>query len=138
MVTLIEDVARLTGLAGRLAIIERAKDTGTPNHALVERIEIEREILDAATDLLSVLGAFQDEDAATLAVIAERFAMSCPEGKGCPTCAAERDVINPRCPKCGSMWVQGADEYHPTDVCLTCGIHLEYRSGQYHVKEPRP
>ena len=92
--TLIETVARLKVLAGRrLAIIERAKDTGTPNHALVERIEIEREILDAATDLLSVLGAFQDEDAATLAVIAERFAMSCPEGRECPTCAAERDVI---------------------------------------------
>ena len=93
MVTLIEDVARLTGLAGRLAIIERANDTGTPNHAILERIKIERELLDTAPVLLGVVGAFKDGDAATLAVIAERFAMSCPEGRECPTCAAERDVI---------------------------------------------
>jgi hypothetical protein len=56
--------------------------------------ELITELRNTAPALLEVLGAFQDGDAATLAVIAERFAMSCPEGRGCTTCAAERDVIN--------------------------------------------
>jgi len=38
--SLIEDVAKLKELAGRRLAIERAKDT--PNHAVLERIEIER------------------------------------------------------------------------------------------------
>ena len=65
--TLIEDVARLKELAGRrLAIIERANHTGTPNHAVLERIKIERELLDTAPVLLGVLGAFQEGDAEIL------------------------------------------------------------------------
>jgi hypothetical protein len=68
--TLIETVARLKVLAGRrLAIIERAKDNGTPNHALLERIKIEREMLDTAPALLDALGAFQEGDAEKLADI---------------------------------------------------------------------
>jgi hypothetical protein len=56
--------------------------------------ELITELRNTAPALLEILGAFQEGDAATLAVIAERFAMSCPDGMGCPTCAAERDVIN--------------------------------------------
>lgn len=63
MSSLIETVARLKELEGRrLAIIERAKDTSNPNHALLERIEIEQEMLDAFPKLRDVLGAFQDGD----------------------------------------------------------------------------
>jgi hypothetical protein len=68
--SLIEDVARLKELAGRrLAIIERANDTGTPNHAILERIEIEQEMLDTGPALLEVLGAFQDGDAERLGFV---------------------------------------------------------------------
>jgi hypothetical protein len=62
--TLIEGVARLKELAGRRLAIERAKDT--PNHAVLERIEIERELLDTAPVLLEVVGAFQENDAEVL------------------------------------------------------------------------
>jgi hypothetical protein len=67
--SLIEDVAKLKELAGRrLAIIERANDTGTPNHAVLERIEIERELLDTAPVLLEVLN-FREGDCMALGFV---------------------------------------------------------------------
>jgi hypothetical protein len=62
------------------------------NNSAVE-ITLTVELRNAFPKIRDVLEAFQEGDAATLAVIAERFAMSCPEGRECPTCAAERDVI---------------------------------------------
>lgn len=32
--------------------------------------------------------------------------------------------MNPRCPKCGSIWVAD-NEDHPQSVCLTCGTYLK-------------
>ena len=91
--TLIETVARLKELEGRrLAIIERAKDTGTPNHALMERIEIEQEMLDTFPKIRDVLEAFQTGDRLALG-----FAVSGeydPIGCNCEDCQETTRVLN--------------------------------------------
>lgn len=61
---LIDEVARLNGMAGRRrAIITRQKDPRFQNHALIEKIEIDIEVLHAAPALLDVLGEIRAGDA---------------------------------------------------------------------------
>jgi hypothetical protein len=60
--SLISEVARLKALAGRRqAIIDRQREL--PNHTLLERLEIERELLNAAPALLGALGMIRAGDA---------------------------------------------------------------------------
>ncbi|MCK9568694.1 hypothetical protein M0R72_07125 [Candidatus Pacearchaeota archaeon] len=60
---MIAEVARLKELEGRLAAIKaRQRDTGKPNHALLERLDIERCLANALPAILDVLGGFQPGD----------------------------------------------------------------------------
>ena len=62
-----DEVARLNNLLGRReAIIEREKDTRAVNHGIVERMEIDQDIRNAAPWLLEVVGCFQRGDATLL------------------------------------------------------------------------
>ena len=62
MTNLITKVAELRELAGRRqAIIYRQKES--VNHALLERLEIESDLLNATPELLAVLGKVQAGDA---------------------------------------------------------------------------
>lgn len=68
----IAEVARLKELVGRRnAIIEREGDPRTPNYAILERMEIERDMMGAAPWLLAVAGQFQAGHAAALIEIAD-------------------------------------------------------------------
>ena len=70
MTNFIAKVAELRELAGRRqAIIDRQKETARPNHALLERLEIERDMVNAAPGLLAALGKVQAGDAKILAEI---------------------------------------------------------------------
>lgn len=61
---LIDRVEKLQKLEGRLqAIRERQNDPRSPNHAILEQIEIERKLLDAAPKLLSILSEIRAGDA---------------------------------------------------------------------------
>lgn len=72
MTNLIAKVAELRELAGRRqAIIDRQKES--VNHALLERLEIESDLLNAAPRLLAALGKVQAGDAHTLDIIATFF-----------------------------------------------------------------
>ncbi|MCK9568457.1 hypothetical protein M0R72_05915 [Candidatus Pacearchaeota archaeon] len=48
----------------RQAIIIRRKETGTPNHGLLEQLDIERDIINAAPEMSSILSEIRagDED----------------------------------------------------------------------------
>ena len=62
-----EEAARLKNLLGRReAIVDREKDTRTVNHGIVERMEIDQDIRNAAPWLLEVAGCFQKGDATLL------------------------------------------------------------------------
>lgn len=61
---LIDRIKELKALEGRLqAIYGRQKDPRTPNHAILERIEIERKLLDVTPMLLDVLNEIRPGDA---------------------------------------------------------------------------
>jgi hypothetical protein len=61
---LIDEVARLKELTGRRqAILVRQHDTRTPNYALIERLDIERDLLNAISALLDALGEVRAGDA---------------------------------------------------------------------------
>jgi len=63
-VTRFDDVARLRELVGRrAAIIERERDPRSPNYGILERIEIENDIRNAAPWLLEAAACFQPGDA---------------------------------------------------------------------------
>ena len=63
-----DEVARLNNLLGRRdAIVDREKDTRTINHGIVERMEIDQDIRNAARWLLEVAGCFQPGDANEIA-----------------------------------------------------------------------
>ena len=63
-----DEVARLNNLLGRReAIVDREKDTRTINHGIVERMEIDQDIRNAAPWLLEVAGCFQPGDANEIA-----------------------------------------------------------------------
>lgn len=67
--SLIATVANLRKLEGRRqAIIARQKETGHPNHALLERLDIEREMRNAGPKLLAALD-FQSGDADAISEI---------------------------------------------------------------------
>jgi hypothetical protein len=58
-----DEVAQLKALPGRReAIIKREQDPRSPNYCILERIEIERDLLEAAPWLLEVAGCFQPGD----------------------------------------------------------------------------
>jgi len=60
---LIDRVSELKKLEGRLeAIKARQNETRSPNHALLERLEIERDILNAVPDMRSILGEIRRGD----------------------------------------------------------------------------
>lgn len=57
------EATRLKNLLGRReAIIKREQDPRSPNYCILERIEIERDFLEAAPWLLEVAGCFQPGD----------------------------------------------------------------------------
>lgn len=59
-----DEVARLNNLLGRReAIVDREKDTRTINHGIVERMEIDQDIRNAARWLTEVARCFQKGDA---------------------------------------------------------------------------
>lgn len=77
--TRIEDVARLKELVGRRnAIIEREGDPRTPNYAILERMEIERDMRGATPWLLAVAGQFRAGDSEIL-----RYIMASLPGMDC-------------------------------------------------------
>ncbi len=58
-----DEISRLKNLLGRReAIVDREKDTRTVNHGIVERMEIDQDIRNAAPWLLEVAGCFQPGD----------------------------------------------------------------------------
>lgn len=62
-----DEATRLKNLLGRReAIVNREKDTRTVNHGIVERMEIDQDIRNAAPWLLEVAGCFQKGDATLL------------------------------------------------------------------------
>ena len=62
-----DEVAQLKALLGRReAIIKREQDPRSPNYCILGRIEIERDLLEAAPLLLEVAGCFQPGYAARL------------------------------------------------------------------------
>ena len=57
------EATRLKNLLGRReAIIKREQDPRSPNYCILEQIEIERDLLEAAPWLLEVAGCFQPGD----------------------------------------------------------------------------
>lgn len=63
-----DEVAQLKALSGRRkAIIKREQDPRSPNYCILERIEIERDLLEAAPWLLEIAGCFQPGDANKIA-----------------------------------------------------------------------
>ena len=63
-----DEVARLNNLLGRReAIVDREKDTRTINHGIVERMEIDQDIRNAARWLTEVARCFQRGDADEIA-----------------------------------------------------------------------
>lgn len=63
--SLIEKLAELRELEGRLqAIYERQKDPRSPNYAILERIKIERKLLDTTQEMIDILSEIRpgDED----------------------------------------------------------------------------
>ena len=63
-----DEVAQLKALPGRReAIIKREQDPRSPNYCILERIEIERDLLEATPWLLEVAGCFQPGDANEIA-----------------------------------------------------------------------
>jgi len=92
----IAEVARLKELVGRRnAIIEREGDPRTPNYAILERMEIERDMMGAAPWLLAVAGQFQAEDAEIIDRLIREF--GCPgeeDGQGmCTKCIKDLDCL---------------------------------------------
>ena len=70
--TRFDEVARLRELVGRrAAIIERERDPRSPNYGILERIEIENDIRNAAPWLLEVAACFRPGDAERIARIAK-------------------------------------------------------------------
>jgi len=58
-----DEATRLKNLLGRReAIIKREQDPRSPNYCILERIEIERDLLEATPWLLEVAGCFQPGD----------------------------------------------------------------------------
>jgi len=73
--TRFDEVARLRELVGRrAAIIERER--GSPNYGILERIEIENDIRNAAPWLLEVAACFQPGDAPKIAGLVGWFKSS--------------------------------------------------------------
>lgn len=71
-----DEVARLNNLLGRReAIVDREKDTRTINHGIVERMEIDQDIRNAARWLTEVAGCFQKGDAHELDVMSTFFSI---------------------------------------------------------------
>jgi len=63
-----DEAAQLKALTGRRdAIIEREQNPCSPNYAILERIEIERDLLEAARWLTEVARCFQRGDADEIA-----------------------------------------------------------------------
>ena len=63
-----DEVAQLKALSGRRkAIIKREQDPRSPNYCILERIEIEHDLLEATPWLLEVAGCFQPGDANEIA-----------------------------------------------------------------------
>ena len=63
-----DEAAQLKVLTGRRdAIIEREQDPRSPNYAILERIKIERDLLEAAHWLTEVARCFQKGDADEIA-----------------------------------------------------------------------
>lgn len=72
MTNLIAKVSELRELEGRRqAIIDRQKES--VNHALLERLEIESDLLNAAPELLAALGKVQAGDADEIAWIIKNY-----------------------------------------------------------------
>ena len=58
-----DEATRLKNLLGRReAIIKREQDPRSPNYCILERIEIERDLLEVTPWLLEVAGCFQPGD----------------------------------------------------------------------------
>ena len=67
MTDIFYEATRLKNLLGRReAIIKREQDPRSPNYCILERIEIEHNLLEAAPWLLDVAGCFQPGYAARL------------------------------------------------------------------------
>lgn len=63
-----DEISRLKNLLGRReAMIDRENDTRTVNHGIVERMAIERDIINAVPWLLEVAGCFRPGDANKIA-----------------------------------------------------------------------
>ena len=96
---LIDQVTRLKEQAGRLdAIKARQRETGKPNHALLERIDIERGLANAAPAMLEVLGGFRQGDARLLSRMTATH--RCPNESDpdkkylpCASCLEEREIL---------------------------------------------
>jgi hypothetical protein len=68
MTDIFYEATRLKNLLGRReAIIKREQDPRSPNYCILERIEIERDLLEAAPWLLEIAGCFQPGDANEIA-----------------------------------------------------------------------
>ena len=65
-----DEATRLKNLLGRReAIIKREQDPRSPNYCILERIEIERDLLEAAPWLLEAAACFQPGDVRCLKAI---------------------------------------------------------------------
>lgn len=99
MGNLIDEVAKLKELNGRRqAIIDRQKETANPNHALLERLEIEHDILNAVPELLDAMGMILAGDASLLSRMIATH--RCPnesdpdtEYLPCASCLEEREIM---------------------------------------------
>ena len=76
-----DEAAQLKVLTGRRdAIIEREQNPCSPNYAILERIKIERDLLEAARWLTEVARCFQKGDAEILHLMRKYLAAHKPDG----------------------------------------------------------